>query len=172
MPKVKIDSPSAFESQIELVKSEAVALSVVRNLRLTEAPDFVGSQSEPGRVLGFVSHFFSLHKPSDALSEIEATRAAVGVLSRNLIVYRVGASHFLSIQYRSLNPDRAAQIANAIAEAYIAEQLRSKYQSTKNATGWLQGRIEELNQKRALADRAVLDFKERKQHDCGRRKTH
>src|SRR5262249_17309605 len=55
----------------------------------------------------------------------------------------------------------AAQIANAIAEAYIAEQHRSKYQSTKNATGWLQGQIEELNQKRALADRAVLDFKQK-----------
>jgi polysaccharide biosynthesis transport protein len=160
----QVDSPSAFETQLELVKSAAVALSVVRDLRLTEAPDFVGepgSQSEPGGVPGFVSHFFSLHKPSDALSEIKATRVAVRVLSRNLIVYRVGTSHFLSIRYRSLNPDRAAQIANAIAEAYIAEQLRSKYQSTKNATGWLQGQIEELNQKRALADRAVLDFKQK-----------
>ena len=52
------------------------------------------------------------------------------------------------------------QIANAIAEAYIVEQLEAKSQSTKRATDWLQGRIEELNQKRALADRAVLDFKQ------------
>ena len=61
-----------------------------------------------------------------------------------------------------MNPGRAEQIANAIAEAYIAEQLKGKYQSTRRATGWLQGRIEELNQKRALADRAVLDFKQEK----------
>jgi polysaccharide biosynthesis transport protein len=157
----QVDSPSAFESQIELVKSEAVALSVIRDLRLAEAPDFVGSKSGPGGVLGFVSHFFSSRKPSDVLSEIEATRAAVEVLSKNLIVHRVGFSHILSIWYRSSNPDRATQIANAIAEAYIAEQLRSKYQSTKHATAWLSGRIEELNQKRALADRAVLDFKQK-----------
>jgi polysaccharide biosynthesis transport protein len=72
----------------------------------------------------------------------------------------VGFSHLISIKYRSLNPDRAAQIANAIAEAYIAEQLKSKYESTKQATVWLEGRIEELKQKRALADRAVLDYKQ------------
>ena len=81
------------------------------------------------------------------------------MLSKNLAVKRVGISYNLSIQYRSGNPNRAAQIANAIAGAYIAEQLEGKYEPTKRATQWLQGRIEELNQKQALAERAVVDFK-------------
>ena len=84
------------------------------------------------------------------------------MLSKNLTVNRVGFSYNLAIKYRALSPDQAAQIANAIAESYIAEQLEGKYQSTKRATGWLQGRIEELNQKRALAERAVVDFKQEK----------
>ena len=54
-----------------------------------------------------------------------------------------------------------------LRNSYIAEQLEGKYQSTKRATEWLQGRIEELNQKRALAERAVVDFKQAKKHDCG-----
>ena len=36
----QIDSPSALESQIELVKSEPVALSVINDLRLAEDPEF------------------------------------------------------------------------------------------------------------------------------------
>ena len=84
------------------------------------------------------------------------------MLSKNLTVNRVGFSYNLAIKYRALSPDQAAQIANAIADSYIAEQLEGKYQSTKRATGWLQGRIEELNQKRALAERAVVDFKQEK----------
>src|SRR5262249_1844988 len=110
-------------------------------------------------LLGFASHFFSASKPNKPLSESEAIRAALVVLSKNLAVKRVGFSYHLSIQYRSGNSNRAAQIANAIAEAYIAEQLEGKYASTRRASQWLQGRIEELNQKQSLAERAVIDFK-------------
>src|SRR6516225_10413443 len=154
----QIDSP-ALESEIELVKSEPVALSVINDLGLAKGPEFSRPQGVFGVVLRFASHFFSAIKPNKPLSEFEATRAALEVLSKNLAVKRVGVSYHLSIQYRSGNPNRAAQIANAIAEAYIAEQLEGKYDSTRRATQWLQGRIEELNQKQSLAERAVVDFK-------------
>ena len=86
------------------------------------------------------------------------------MLAKNLTVNRVGYSYNLAIKYRALSPDQAAQIANAIADSYLAEQLEGKFQSSKRATEWLQGRIEELNQKRALADRAVVDFKQAENH--------
>src|SRR5262249_7537288 len=154
----QIDSP-ALESEIELVKSEPVALSVIKNLGLSKDPEFSGPQGIFGVVLEFASHFFPAGKPNKPLSESEASRAALWVLSKNLVVKRVGSSYHLSIQYRSGNPNRAAQIANAIAETYIAEQLEGKYDSTRRATQWLEGRIEDLNQKQALAERAVVDFK-------------
>jgi polysaccharide biosynthesis transport protein len=156
----QVDSPSALESQIELAKSEAVALSVIKDLRLAEDPEFLGSKSGTGGVLGLVSHFVSSTTPSETLSEGEATRVLLEVLSKNLTVSRVGLSHVLSIKYRALNPERAMQIANAIANAFIAEQVKGKSQSTKRVTRWLEGQIEELNRKRTAADRAVLDFKQ------------
>ena len=154
----QIDQPG-LESEIELVKSDPVALSAINALGLAKDPEFLRSRGALGAVLGFASHLFSVRKPTKPLSESEATKIALGVLSKNLSVKRVGLSYNLSIQYRSGNPDRAAQVANAIAEAYIAEQLEGKYDSTRRATRWLQGRIEELNQKQALAERAVVDFK-------------
>ena len=153
----QIDLP-ALESEIELVKSEPVALSVIKDLGLAKDHEFLGPQNIFGVVLGFASHFFSFSKPT-VLSESEATTAALGVLSKNLAVKRVGFSYNLSLQYQAGNPNRAAQIANAIAAAYIVEQLEGKYDSTRRATQWLQGRIEELNRKQALAERAVVDFK-------------
>ena len=153
----QIDSP-ALESEIELVKSEPVALSVIKDLGLAKDPEFLGPQNIFGVVLRFASDFFSSSKPT-VLSESEATGAALGVLSNNLAVKRVGISYHLSIQYRSENPNRAAQIANAIAETYVAQQLEGKYDSTRRATQWLEGRIEELNQKQARAEHAVVEFK-------------
>jgi succinoglycan biosynthesis transport protein ExoP len=156
----QIDSP-ALESEIELVKSEPVALSVIKDLGLAKDPEFSRPQGIFGVALEFASHFFPASEPNKPLSESEATGAAVGVLSKNLTVKRVGTSYHLSIQYRSTNPDRAAQIVNAIAAAYIAEQLEGKYDSTRRASQWLEGRIEELNQKQTLAERAVVDFKKK-----------
>ena len=150
---------ASLESEIELMKSETVALSAINALGLAKDPEFLRSGGVLGAVLGFASHIFSVGKPTKPLSEFEATRAAPGVLSKNLAVKRVGISYHLSIQYQSGNPNRAAQIANAIAGAYITEQLEGKYVPTKLATQWLQGRIEELSQKQALAERAVVDFK-------------
>jgi polysaccharide biosynthesis transport protein len=150
---------AGLESEIELVKSEPVALSTINALGLAKDPEFLSSRGVLGAVLGFASHPFSVGKPTKPLSESEATKVALGVLSKNLLVKRVGFSYNLSIQYRSENPKLAVQIANAIAEAYIAEQLEGKYDSTRRATQWLEGRIEELNQKQKVAERVIVDFK-------------
>jgi succinoglycan biosynthesis transport protein ExoP len=158
----QIDSP-ALEGEIELVKSEPVALSVIKDLGLAEDSEFSGSQGGFDSVLGFASHLFFSNTPKATKpkveSEFDATRAALGMISQNLVVKRVGSSYNLSIQYKAGNPTRAAQIANAIAEAYMTEQLEGKYVSTRRATRWLEGRLDELNQKQKLAEGAVVDFK-------------
>ena len=76
-------------------------------------------------------------------------------------ITRVGRTYVLDIGYTSLNPARSATIANAIADAYIVDQLESKYQATRRASAWLQDRIKELRQQVSDADRAVLDYKEK-----------
>ena len=154
----QIDGP-ALDSEIVLAQSEPVVLSVVNSLGLAKDPEFLKSPGVLGALLGFASHLFSLIKSTKPLSESEATKVAVTVLSKNLLVFRVGGSYNLSIQYQSANPERAVQIANAIVEAYIAKQLEVKYDPTKRATQWLEGRIKELNEKQKLAERLVVDFK-------------
>ena len=153
----QVDSPT-LESQVELLKSERVGLAVIKKLGLSEDPEFIAANSW-FRWSCLHSLHICLRQAASLLSESEAVRAALGVLSKNLTVNRTGVSYFIAIKYRAANPDLAAQIANAIAEAYIADQLEAKYDPTRRAGVWLQQRIEELNEKRALADRAVVDFK-------------
>ena len=154
----QIDSPT-MESQVELLKSERVALSVIKKLRLTDDREFLASNNGWARVLELVTWSSARLWESTPLSEDEATGVALAVLSRNLGVARTGMSHILAIKYRASDPDRAAQIANAVAEAYIADQLQAKYDSTRSTSAWLHERIEELNKKRALADQSLVDFK-------------
>ena len=52
---------------------------------------------------------------------------------------------------------RAAQVANAVADTYILDQLEAKYRTTRRAATWLQDRLQELRGQASTAERAVLD---------------
>ena len=74
---------------------------------------------------------------------------------------RVGLTYVIEVGFQSKSPGGAAQIANAVVEAYISDQLDAKFQATGRATAWLRDHIAELKEQSAIADRAVEDFKEK-----------
>jgi polysaccharide biosynthesis transport protein len=140
------------DSQVELLNSDNIAVLVIRKLHLNEDPEFVGGGSS------FLGRLFGA-SPS-RLSEAESTRRALAVFLQNRVVARVGRTYALDIVYTSLNAARAAEIANAIADAYVEDQLDAKYQATRRGSSWLQDRISELRTQAINADRAVLEYKE------------
>ena len=149
---IEMDS-GAVDSQIEVLRSENIATAVIKDLHLTTEPEFVGSK--PGilrTILGYLM-------PTVPASEVELQQRAYAVFSNGLVAKRIGLTYVIEIGFLSLSPDRAAQIVNATADAYINDQLEAKYQATRRASGWLQDRIQELRQQASTAERAVLDFK-------------
>jgi exopolysaccharide transport family protein len=146
---------AAVESEIETTKSEKVAGAVVRRLHLTEDPEFVGSGP------GLVQRLISLFKwaPAEKPSEDDLMHSALTTLYANVRVTRLGRSYHEEIAYTSLDPAKAAKIANAFAQAYIEDQLEAKFDQTQRASEWLQQRIGELRQQASDAYKAVQDFK-------------
>jgi succinoglycan biosynthesis transport protein ExoP len=153
------DNPVVMDSQLEILKSENFALSIVKNLHLTQDPEFVG----PNRgLIGTARNVISkllISNENEPKSEFELTRAAVGVFEDRLTVGRVGMAYVIEIRFQSIDPDRAAQIANAAADAYIADQLEAKYQTIRGAAAWLQDRLNELRGQASAAERAVVEYK-------------
>ncbi|MCA1495224.1 MULTISPECIES: polysaccharide biosynthesis tyrosine autokinase [unclassified Bradyrhizobium] len=154
---IAVDS-ATVETQVEILKSENISLSVIRDLHLTEDPEFVGPG---GGFLGaIVAAFRGLFSSGGAnLSEFALTRKALVQLEKNRKVKRVGQTYVMEISFTSLDPAKAARIANAIADAYIVDQLEAKYQATRRASVWLQDRIKELRTQASAAQKAVVDFK-------------
>ena len=83
----------------------------------------------------------------------------MATFSRRLTVTRLPQSFIIQIDFESYDPERAAQVANAIADAYIIDQLEAKYKATRQAGGWLQDRIKELRSQVSDSERAVVQFK-------------
>ena len=156
IPDSFIDS-GTVESQVQILKSDSIALAVIKKLNLTEEREFVGpGEGLISRVLSSVTGLFGSSGPT---SQFALEHGALGVFENRLNVSRVGLSYIIAIEFQSLSADRAAQIANAVADAYIDDQLEAKYQTTRRAGVWLQERLHELREDASIAERAVVDFK-------------
>jgi exopolysaccharide transport family protein len=152
----RIVEDASVESEIETTRSERVAGVVANRLHLDTDPEFIGAgESLKQRIFSLLR----ARAPASEPSKDELMRTVVGVLRRNLNVTRVGRSYIEKIGYTSLDPAKAAKIANAFADAYIEDQLDAKFEATHRASVWLEQRIGELRKQASDAYKAVQDFK-------------
>ena len=149
--------PGFVDSQVEIITSDNLIRSVVRRMKLTEDPEFNGS--EPGLIPAIIGRVLSLFGSDGPASNERIERGTVATVQANLKVERLLTTYVLSASYRSRDADKAARIANEIADAYIVGALDAKYQSTKRASEWLQQRSNELREQATASDRAVQTFK-------------
>jgi polysaccharide biosynthesis transport protein len=157
--EMSIASMGAMESQIELLKSDEVTLSVIKKLRLWEDPRFVGD-GKPGILRGLIYKYFHLFPPEQSpLSDSDRMERALKIFKKNLTVDRVGIAYAIEIGFESRYPDLAAHVANEVADAYNDLQRRSEYDAARHASDWLETRMPELRAKSEAAQRAVVEYK-------------
>jgi succinoglycan biosynthesis transport protein ExoP len=147
------------ESQIEIVKSEAIAMMVIHELNLTDDPELQLDRSwsaTAARLLSFVG--IDLEQPDADAPELAMRRTVAGFFDR-LRVWRVGQSYVMEIAYTSSDPAKAARIANATAHHYIQAGLEAKSQAAKSGAKWLEGRLAEVSRQANQAARAVEEFR-------------
>src|SRR5215468_9273264 len=154
-----------IESQIQILASERIAVLAVKSLHLTEDLEFVGTggglvHSIKQRIGQSLSSLrLDVFKPQPARTDSDlVSQVAAGLLS-NLQVSRLGMSFIIEVNYRSHSPERAAQIANAIAEAYIVDQMNAKYEMQRRSSDWLKNRVNELRQQATASEDAVNAYK-------------
>ena len=78
---------------------------------------------------------------------------------KRLSVYREDVANVINVTFASEDPNKAASIANAVADTYIATTLEAKLKSTKIVSQWLQDRLMELKVQATDADRALQNYK-------------
>ena len=149
--------PGFVDSQVEILNSDDLILSIVRKLKLTDDSEFNGS--DPGLIPLVIGKVLSLFSSDGPPSQEKIERGAVETIQKNLKVERVLTTYVLSVSFRSISAEKAAKITNAISDAYMVGALEAKYQSTKRAGEWLQQRSAELREQATASDRAVQTFK-------------
>jgi polysaccharide biosynthesis transport protein len=157
-----LDNPE-IESQITILKSDQLHAAVVDSLKLYSDPEFVPVPvSEP-----YADKKQGPAPPPDPAD----VREAIDFLQSRLEVKRVNLSYILAISFRSEDPERAAQVTNAIADLYLQEQLTMHSQIASQGSKWLEARIDRLRQQVNEAVLKVQEFRAKRRSKEGNQTT-
>lgn len=137
-----------LETQFKIIQSRAVSQRVVEKLGLNADPAFLGLmklQDEKRR------------------QELMAKIDAVSILQAKIRVEPVKDSRVSLIKIEDSDPNRAALLANEVAQAYMDELLAQKLKLTENASKWLDEQRGSLSDAATSSELALYTY--RKQAD-------
>lgn len=153
-----------IDSEVEVLQSRDLARQVVEKLQLERDPEFnwvlrpdTGFSALLSRLQGRST---APPPPPRTPAEIrEGRERAASALQGGLAVRRAGLTYIIVIAYTSLNPEKAAQIANAYAEIYVQNQIGAKYAANNQANSFLDTRLNQLRGEVLAAEAAVEQYR-------------
>ncbi|NHK29480.1 polysaccharide biosynthesis tyrosine autokinase [Parvularcula flava] len=142
---------ASVDTEVQLIKSRAIAERVTEKLELYNDPEFnPAAGAEAGQSSGGIKAFIKGLMPGqvekEAVDPVIAERlereGTVNAVMGKLSASRSGLTYMIDIGYVSTDPAKAAEIANAFADQYLVHQLEAKFD-------FIQRNRDTLNEKRA-----------------------
>ncbi len=84
--------------------------------------------------------------------------AAVRKFQGSLHVERAKDTRMILVKYESSNPQQAASVVNSLVDNYVEYNFRTKYDASRQATGWMEQRLDELKVKVEKSEQAMVDY--------------
>jgi len=131
------------QTQVRILQSDDLAMQTVRALRMYEDPQFAVRPPGSNANAPFTS--------AEELRLIEAfhSRLAVGV---------VHSSRLVEVKFESTSPKVAADVVNTLADLYVENNFRKKYESVMQASDWMAGQMRELKVKMEESHEALVKY--------------
>jgi len=152
------------DSQTEIITSRSILHKVVEEQKLASDPEFYKPQGQGIRIK--LRNLFGALVPGyDPVLPRDVDAADIALQNfkeKNLFAHRVGNTYVINVGVVSEDPEKAARLANAVAETYVEDQVDFLSSTTRAATTDLEARIEELRNSVRMAEDKVEDFRREK----------
>jgi capsular exopolysaccharide synthesis family protein len=129
---------SAVDTEVEVMRSPAIAEAVARKLELYKDPAFGG---------------FAAATPSD-----ELMRTVVSAIEADSRIRRIGLTYVVQVGFLASNTARAKWIADNIVATYMARKLNGKLTAVARADRELDATLGGLRDQAAQAESRVEDY--------------
>lgn len=141
-------------SQVEIINSTDLIKAVAAKLDLADQPEF-SSAAHPSILSSVMAALGLSQDPYDSPPE----ERLIDTFRQHLTVYQVSNSRVIVVEFWSTDKQLAADVANTMAETYLAMQSGAKLVSNVDATAWLEPEIAELRERVRLAEEKVADYR-------------
>jgi uncharacterized protein involved in exopolysaccharide biosynthesis len=152
-PAITGGEAGVVSSQIELLRSRDTLMRVIDQLGLREVPEFNGAGD------GSLSPLATLGRLLGRGGSANLDETVINNLYSRLTVAQERDSRIITVAVMSADPELAARIANALAEAHVARRAELSLTDTARASEWLAEEIARLRVSVVEAETAVADFK-------------
>jgi polysaccharide biosynthesis transport protein len=145
---IGLDLNTKLETQIRIVQSDSIAISVIKQLGLHHNKGFAGQYVD------------STTADFDALS-LEKRVKLVNLFRKSLNVQLVPKTQIIDIHFRSKDPNLAAEIANAVTNTYIEHNFQTKYKATIQTSDWLTKQLDDLKDRAQNSQEALIAYQKK-----------
>ncbi len=132
-----------LETQVKVLSSDDLAWETIEQLHLDQNPQAAHPSSET---------LSNPHRP-------DATETYwVQVFRNALSVQLLPGTRIIQVSFESPDPVRAARVVNALVRNYTEYNFRTKYDATRQASAWMEQRLDELKAKVEKSQQALVDY--------------
>ncbi|WP_171070220.1 Wzz/FepE/Etk N-terminal domain-containing protein [Methylobacterium terricola] len=160
-------------NQIAILRSEKVARMVIDKLGLRDDPEFGAAATRPPGLLAAIQDRIgtlietarTAFKGATGRAEaevdrgLETERRLLDTFAARLDVRRSGLAYALDITFAARDPQKAADIVNAVVEQFLREKMEARIEASRYATDWLNERVDRFRTQMNTAIRAVQEFR-------------
>ncbi len=169
---------TGVQSEINIIVSRSLARRVVEKLGLMQDPEFNYSLRQRS-TLDYVNPLYWVESATqwgmaviglgveapEPLSAEEQESAilssVIGSFLSHLEVTNDLLSYSILVNFTSEDPEKAAAIANAVADQYLVDQLEAKFEATRRAAAWLNERLTDLRERVKDSETALQEYREK-----------
>jgi capsular exopolysaccharide synthesis family protein len=156
-------------TEAEVLGSNLLVRRIIDRLGLASDPEFNRSLRTPTALqafLGAINPLQWLPLPKSANEELspqgkdEILKARIArQFSTNLKISSQRRSYVISATFVSENREKAARIANSLADLYVNDRLEANFEDARRVSAWLGERLETLKSDVAVAEEAAERYR-------------
>jgi len=142
--------PTDLDTEVRILRSDLLALQVIKQLNLDQLPEFGGTGVKPSS---------SLELTTDALQP-DSTKAnsLLAGFKGSLRVMLEPNTRIIDIHYLSPDKQLAAKVVNTLASTYIEQNFKTRFESTMQASDWLSKQLVDLQMKVETSQEKLVKY--------------
>jgi capsular exopolysaccharide synthesis family protein len=134
-----------LQTEGEILKSDTLALKVIRDLKLDKTWDFQSHWSPIGWALGLITPSGPKDQATTNPEDAPGRRShLLRVFRQHLTIKMKPGTRLIEIRYLDSDPKLASAVVNDLAHALMDYGFQTRYSATNQSSEWLTGQLADL----------------------------